>query len=145
MKKLLAISILFVIFTQCKKKDNSPQPEAKVQTTQSTSSLSTQEQDLIGTWIMDSTAYYNGNTRISVTVSSSSLTCKTEFYSSFWSNSTEWKNVNTGHQNCTLLSMNWKAPNTGYVNIGGVQYGIMLITPTQLIFTGNNLRYYFHQ
>lgn len=144
MKQLLMIIVLIITLVGCKKTTTTPAPATPPQV-QASPALTTQEQQLIGTWIMDSTAIYNGNTRMSGTIASNTLTCRIEFYSSCWNGGTEWRDTNAGHINCTLNPTNWKAPNMNYVNIGGVQYGIMLITTDKLIFTGSNTRYYFHQ
>lgn len=145
MKHLSLIFILCITLVGCQKNKTQPAPTPSPPVTQATPPLTAQEQQLVGTWIMDSTAIYNGNTRISGTVSSNTLTCRIEFYSSCWNGGTEWRDTNAGHINCTLNPTNWKAPTTNYVNIGGVQYGIMLITTTNLILTGSNTRYYFHK
>lgn len=149
MKNLIMI-LLCVFIVACNKKTATPVAPPPTNSTQSTV-LTAQEQQLAGLWIMDSTIVYLNNVRQAApsTIHTNSTTCRMEFLSAFQTGSTEYRQLTDGHLGCSLSNVFWKAPNTGYFNIGSVIYPITLINSACFRFTvvsgTYEYRYYLHK
>jgi len=148
MKKLMII-ILCTLIIACKKKATAPATPAPQQQQNAPSTLTAQEQSLIGYWIMDSAVNYNNNARVGGYVYTNSVTCIMEFKNTVHATGSEYYNVNSGYNQCILSATFWKAPNTGSFMLGSQPFPIILITTTQLIFSQgggpSEWKYYLHK
>jgi len=145
----MTVIFLCVLVVACKKKAAAPATPVPQQTF--TTTLTNQEQQLLGLWVMDSTIVYLNNIRQAApsTIHTNSITCKMEFLSDFQNGSTEYRQLIDGHLGCSLYSVFWKAPNMGYFNIGSAIYPITLINSTYFRFTAISgsyeYKYYLHK
>jgi hypothetical protein len=136
-----------ILFTACQKNNAKPAaPPAQAPPSTNNTSLTAQEQQLVGNWIMDSCVYYTlTGSRISVLSYTNTLTCRMDFSAT----GTPYKTLTDGHFNCTLIQASWSAPNTGSFLASNVVYPISILTNNQLCFlyndSGHELRYYLHK
>jgi hypothetical protein len=154
MKKIMTIIFLCVLVVACKKKATAPATPAP--STTSVAAMTTQEQQLVGYWVMDSMIMWINNHRLPLNagysaVYTNSISCKVEFKSTpFNGPSTGYYQVDDGHANCNVVGNSWKAPVSGFFYINGGQYQITLLTTNQLRFTTGDMTsglsiYYLHK
>jgi len=153
MKKIITIFLSCLFIIACKKTATTPdapppQQQAQNPTPTPTNTLTSQEQSLIGYWIMDSSVNYNNNVRAGGYVYTNSVTCIMDFKSTLHS-SGQYLDVNSGYNQCLLSATFWKAPNQGSFMLGTQIFPITLLTTNQLIFIQgggpSEWRYYFHK
>ena len=158
MKKLLNLLFLslaiIIAIVSCKKKNSTTTTPATQQQQNPppapTPTLTTQEQQLVGLWLMDSMATYVNNARVTATIYTNTLTCRMDFQSTVVAGGGGYYDLQDGHSSCMLSQQIWKAPNNGQFNIATLVFPITLITSTKLHFInggggGVEYKYYFHK
>lgn len=150
----MTIIFLCMFIASCKKKATTPATPASQQQQQNptptpTNTLTSQEQSLIGYWIMDSSVNYNNNARVYGYLYTNSVTCIMDFKNTIHATGSEYHNVDSGYNQCILSATFWKAPNAGSFMLGSQIFPITLLTTTKLIFIQgggpSEWRYYFHK
>jgi len=149
MKKIITIFLSCLFIIACKKTTTTPDAPPPQTQAPPTTSLTAQEQSLIGYWIMDSSVNYNNNSRVGGYVYTNSVTCMMEFKSTVFATNSEYYNVNSGYNQCISSATYWKAPNQGSFMLGTQPFPITLLTTTNLIFIQgggpSEWRYYLHK
>ena len=151
MKKIITALALMTLITGCNKQTATPVPPPSTNNIVSNPILNSQEQSLIGYWVVDSVAMYSSaGSRIYCTINTNTVSCKLDLQSCYFTNTTsgDWKNSNNG-MNCTINNLQWKAPDTGYLNLAGTIYQISFFTSTKMIliwgYSGGESRYYLRK
>lgn len=148
MKKIILSLLFSILIVGCNKQTTQPTPVVQQQQ-QQPNSLSAQEQQLVGNWIMDSAITYSNTIRQYGSVYSTPSTCRINFYSTALQSDPNSKNCDAGHLACALSAVTWKAPNIGYVTISNVMYSIDTVNASKLVLESGGgagtMKYFFHK
>lgn len=139
------ITVLFITLVGCKKKDETPAPA----TNNTPPALTSTETQLVGVWIMDSLATYTGTVRTAATTYTNPTTCRLDLKSDVSGLDGSYRSGFSGLSGCQLAGIQWKAPNSGSMQISTTVYTITQLTANLLRMTetqGNySFRYYLHK
>lgn len=152
MKKVLVLT-LFILGISCQKNNTqpAPAPPPATNTTPTNPALTSQEQNLVGNWILDKIEVYVSSNLMGTTLPNDPTNCHLDLMNTYYSPNTtsDWKN-NINGLSCTASNAMWRV-NNGLLEIP-LAYQINTLTATNLILqygsTGSpngGQIYYFHK
>lgn len=150
MKKLLVLT-MFILGISCQQ--NNPQPTPATPppavNTPSNPALTSQEQALVGNWILDKVETYTSSNLANTVLHTDPANCHLDLMSTFFypGNGTSYKNSVNGIT-CSPVSGMWRIQNN-LLELGA-SYIIYSVTPNSLILQYGSLTtlghlYYFHK